>query len=32
MLAFVEEAAENGPALDPLPAEVGDRVIGPQQS
>jgi hypothetical protein len=28
-LVFAEEAAENGPALDPLPGEVGDRVIGP---
>jgi hypothetical protein len=22
------EAAENGPALDPLPGEVGGRVVG----
>jgi hypothetical protein len=28
-LVFVEEAAENRPALDLLPGEVGDRVIGP---
>ncbi len=26
---FAEEAAEDGPALDPLPGEAGDRVIGP---
>jgi hypothetical protein len=28
-LIFVEEAAEDGPALDPLLGEVGDGVIGP---
>ena len=26
-LVFVDEAAENGPALDPLPGEVGDGVV-----
>jgi hypothetical protein len=28
-LIFVEEAAEDGPALDPLLGEVGDGVVGP---
>jgi len=28
-LVLVEEAAKDGPALDPLLGEVGDRVIGP---
>ena len=27
-LIFVEEAAEDGPALDPLLGEVGDGVVG----
>jgi hypothetical protein len=27
-LVFVEEAAEDGPALDPFLGEVGDRVVG----
>jgi hypothetical protein len=26
-LVFVDEAAEHGPALDPLPGEVGDGVV-----
>ena len=28
-LVLVDEAAEDGPALDPLLGEVGDRVVGP---
>ena len=28
-LILVDEAAEDGPALDPLPGEVSDRVVGP---
>jgi len=28
-LIFVEEAAEDGPALEPLLGEVGDGVVGP---
>jgi hypothetical protein len=28
-LVFVDEAAEDGPTLDPLPGKVGDRVVGP---
>jgi hypothetical protein len=28
-LVFAEKAAENRPTLDPIPGEVGDRVIGP---
>ena len=28
-LVFVEEAAEDGPTLDPFLGEVGDRVVGP---
>jgi hypothetical protein len=28
-LVFVDEAAEDGPALDPLLGEVGDGVFGP---
>src|SRR5260370_26857998 len=27
-LVFAEEAAEDGPALDPLLGEIGDRVVG----
>jgi hypothetical protein len=26
--AFVDKAAENGAALDPLPGEVGDGAVG----
>jgi hypothetical protein len=28
-LVFVDDATEDGPALDPLPGEVGDGVVGP---
>jgi len=28
-LVLVDEAAEDGPPLDPFPGEVGDRVVGP---
>jgi hypothetical protein len=28
-LVFVEEAAKDGPTLDPLLGEVGDEVVGP---
>src|SRR5689334_19334714 len=28
-LIFADEAAEDGPALDPRLGEVGDRVVGP---
>jgi hypothetical protein len=29
LLVFVDEAAEDGPALDPFMGEAGDRVVGP---
>ena len=29
MLVFVDEAAEDGPALDPFMGEAGDGVVGP---
>jgi hypothetical protein len=29
-LVFVDEATEEGPALDPLLGEVGGRVVGPR--
>ena len=28
-LVFVDEAAEDGQALDPLAGKIGDRVVGP---
>jgi hypothetical protein len=31
-LIFAEETAEDGPTLDPLMGEVGDRVVGPRRA